>query len=148
VCVDKNISENKKQGGRGNPPESGGGGYGKYAALHPGYSPPDFNAYEEIRAAWNQTLLGVTLPQCRVLPVNMTYEQRETVSRALSMFSVEEIINAIENYIWMRMPENGEKVTVCLRFLNMFNFLEKALESFFRDDIFNETYNKDYRKSA
>jgi hypothetical protein len=140
VCVDKNISGNKKRGGRGNPPESGGGGYDKYAALHPGYSPPDFSAYEEIRATWNYTGYGVTLPECRVLPTNMTYREREIVSRALSMFTVENIRDAIKNYMWMCL--NPDKVRVPLNFLNMFNFLEKAIESFFQLDTFDRAYVK------
>jgi hypothetical protein len=102
--------------------------------------PPRQNDYEIIRAAWNSQKYGANLPECRYLAVNLDSRRSEILSAALATYPVGDIENAIKNYMWMRV--NLDKVSVCLRFADMFNFLEKALPAFSKDGVFNETYLK------
>jgi hypothetical protein len=99
-----------------------------------------------ILMAWNKTYPGgggvereVNLPECRLLPFNFNARQSEIFARALLQYSAEEIINAIKNYVWM--TGNPEKVRLVLAYGSIFNFLEKALPSFVKDDVFDNSYS-------
>jgi hypothetical protein len=125
-----------------NPPEIGDEdrGFDKNAELHPGQSPPFGDDYETIRKTWNTPYQGVKLPECRFILTNLNIRQREILGIALRHYKTGEIVNAVENYLWMR--KNTDKVRVCLQYADMFNFLEKGLPSFSEDGTFNSAYLK------
>jgi hypothetical protein len=146
------IGENRLNENRGKKPDSKpeaekppendkpGGGYDKYSALHPGQSPPNANLYEIIRQAWNTTEHGAQLPPCRLILPNLNAGQRDVLCAALNSYEVDEIVNAIENYMWMRL--HPEKMRITLTYGNMFSFLEKALPAFVNDTVFSDSYRK------
>lgn len=125
------------------PPEDspGGNSLPEESAKAGGNPPfPEKNAYEIIRAAWNSRQYGAFLPECRLLEVNLDIRRRDILARTLAQYSVSDIVNAIKNYMWMQV--NREKVNICPCFSDMFNFLDKAVQSFFEDPVFNSTYLK------
>ena len=145
VCVENQNETETAPGIRDPPPhppplETEPPEYDRFAALHPGQPPLDQNAYEKIRQTWNSHEYGVKLPECRVLLTNLNTKQREIVCAARRDYSVEEIINAIENYFWMK--QSPEEVRLVLTFRDMFSFLETALPTFSDDKICEEAYAK------
>ena len=143
VFQGQNKAENRPENNK-TPPQPGKitPEYDRYAALHPGQSPPEYGSlngrYETIRKAWNYTGYGVKLPECRLILPNLNARQREILRVALENYTDGEITAAIKNYMWtVKFPE---KSRITLNYANMFNFLEKALPAFSDEKVFQEFY--------
>jgi hypothetical protein len=130
--------------GQSPPADNAAAGYDRYAALHPGQSPPAADDFEAVRRKWNTPDDGIKLPECRTLSINLNYREREILSRALRDYGREAILDAIDNYFWMK--QHPDRVRTDLGYTSLFTFLEKAVESFREVESFDITYVKpEYR---
>jgi hypothetical protein len=114
------------------------GDFSRDAALHPGRAPPLAEIFEKIRGAWNQTRFKIRLPECRIIALNLNCSQREIFLKALRDYTPEEIVNAVENYFWMRAFSGKCRMTPT--YASLFTFLDKALPSFSEDDVFDNNF--------
>jgi hypothetical protein len=95
-------------------------------------------AYSSIVEKWNETpLLG---RERKTIVFNLTIPDQEAVRKALSLYSLVEIRNAIDNYIYMF--ERPDIFRAKLTYGNVFNFLNKALPTFAEDVTFRNNYYK------
>jgi hypothetical protein len=95
-------------------------------------------AYSLIVEKWNETsYLG---KERKTIAANLTVPEQEAVRKALSLYKLSEILNAIDNYIYMY--ERPEKFRTKLTYGNVFNFLFKALPTFADDETFTHQYFK------
>jgi hypothetical protein len=95
-------------------------------------------AYEAMLGKWNETpFLG---RERKRTALTLTTAEQEAVRRALSLYHLREILNGIDNYIYMY--EQPGKFRTKLSYGSLFNFLNKALPTFADDVTFRHQYYK------
>jgi hypothetical protein len=95
-------------------------------------------AYSSIVEKWNETpLLG---RERKTTVFHLTIPDQEAVRKALSLYSLAEVRNAIDNYIYMF--ERPDIFRAKLTYGTVFNFLNKALTTFAEDVTFRNNYYK------
>jgi hypothetical protein len=95
-------------------------------------------AYGEIIGKWNETpFLG---RERKRTVLNLSVAEQEALRKALSLYRLKEILNAVDNYIYMY--ERPDKFRTKLSYGSVFNFLNKALGTFVEDETFRHQYYK------